>query len=71
MVSDVGLPGLNGKQIAEMGRIVRPELRTLFITGYAAGVTLRNDWLEEGMDMILKPFKIDALLAKVEEMIGD
>lgn len=71
VVSDVGLPGLNGKQIAEMGRVVRPELRTLFITGYAAGVTLRNDWLEEGMDMILKPFKMDALLAKVEEMIGD
>lgn len=71
VVSDVGLPGLNGKQIAEMGRIVRPDLRTLFITGYAAGVTLRNEWLADGMDMILKPFKMETLIAKVEEMIAD
>jgi PAS domain S-box-containing protein len=71
VVSDVGLPGLNGKQVAELSRQIRPELKVLFITGYAAGVTLRNNFLLQGMDMLLKPFTMDSLVAKVEEMLED
>jgi PAS domain S-box-containing protein len=70
MVSDVGLPGLNGKQLAEVARKTRPDLKILFITGYAAGITLRNDLLLDDTDMLLKPFTMDALQSKVSEMIS-
>lgn len=69
LVSDVGLPGLNGKQVAELARQQRPGLKVLFITGYAAGLTIRNDFLCEGMDIILKPFAMETLVSKVSEMI--
>lgn len=70
LITDVGLPGLNGKQVAEMSRQARPDLKVLFITGYAAGITLREDLLTHGNDMLLKPFTMDTLLAKVGELIG-
>jgi PAS domain S-box-containing protein len=68
LVTDVGLPGLSGKQVAELTRKIRDGLPILFITGYAAGVTLRDDLLCTGNDMLLKPFTMEALLAKVAEL---
>lgn len=70
MVSDVGLPGMNGRQLAAAARKLRPGLRILFITGYAAEAAVRNEFLEEGMDMLLKPFALDDLTQKIQEMIA-
>ena len=71
LVSDVGLPGgLNGRQLADMARERRPGLRVLFITGYAEQAAVRHGFLDEGMEMIGKPFALDALAAKIREMIG-
>ncbi|MET3455841.1 response regulator [Pseudomonas kilonensis] len=69
LISDVGLPGMNGRQLAEIGRQVRPELRVLFITGYAEHAAVRGGFLDPGMQMITKPFTFDLLTAKVREMI--
>lgn len=69
MISDVGLPGMNGRQLADIARQLRPELRVLFITGYAENAGTRAGFLEEGMQMITKPFAFDQLTAKVREMI--
>ena len=69
MVSDVGLPGMNGRQLAEIGRQLRPDLRVLFITGYAEHAAVRGGFLDAGMQMITKPFTFDLLTAKVREMI--
>ena len=69
MVSDVGLPGMNGRQLAEIGRQLRPDLRVLFITGYAEHAAVRGGFLDTGMQMITKPFTFDLLTAKVREMI--
>lgn len=69
MISDVGLPGMNGRQLADIGRQLRPELRVLFITGYAENAATRAGFLEEGMQMITKPFAFDQLTATVREMI--
>ena len=69
LVTDVGLPGMNGRQLAEIGRQYRPGLKVLFITGYAEHAAVRGGFLDPGMQMITKPFTFDLLTAKVREMI--
>ncbi|MBB3241903.1 signal transduction histidine kinase [Pseudomonas sp. Tn43] len=70
LISDVGLPGMNGRQLAEIGRQYRPDLKVLFITGYAEHAAVRGGFLDPGMQMITKPFTFDLLTAKVREMIS-
>jgi PAS domain S-box-containing protein len=69
LVSDVGLPGINGRQLAEMVRSQRPGLKVLFITGYAGEAAVRGKFLDDGMDMLSKPFTIDELAQKIEQML--
>nr|WP_159956617.1 ATP-binding protein [Pseudomonas sp. R76] len=69
LISDVGLPGMNGRQMAEIGRQLRPDLKVLFITGYAEHAAVRGGFLDPGMQLITKPFTFDLLTAKVREMI--
>ena len=71
LVTDVGLPGLNGRQLADQGREKRPDLKVLFITGYAENATVANGFLDPGMEMITKPFAVEALAGKVRSMIRD
>ncbi|WP_424485956.1 ATP-binding protein [Pseudomonas sp.] len=71
LISDVGLPGMNGRQLAEIGRQIRPGLKVLFITGYAEHAAVRGGFLDPGMQLITKPFTFDLLTAKVREMIRD
>lgn len=70
LVTDVGLPGMNGRQLAEIARQHRPELKVLFMTGYAEMAAERQSFLEEGMDMVAKPFSVDLLANKIRTMIG-
>jgi CheY-like chemotaxis protein len=70
MISDVGLPGLNGRQVAEIARTIRPGLRVLFVTGYAAKATVRSTFLEPGMDLITKPFSMNELAGKISDMLS-
>ncbi|WKW31009.1 response regulator [Pseudomonas viridiflava] len=69
LISDVGLPGMNGRQLAEIARQLRPELKVLFITGYAEHAAARSGFLDTGMQLITKPFAFDHLTSKVREMI--
>jgi nitrogen-specific signal transduction histidine kinase len=69
LVSDVGLPGLNGRQLADQGRERRPDLKVLFITGYAENATIANGFLDPGMAMITKPFAVEHLAMRIREMI--
>jgi CheY-like chemotaxis protein len=69
LVTDIGLPGLNGRQIAEAARIVRPDLKVLFMTGYAENAALASGFLEPGMAMITKPFAMDILANRIREII--
>ncbi|WP_248746494.1 PAS domain-containing hybrid sensor histidine kinase/response regulator [Pseudomonas sp. MWU12-2037] len=70
LVTDVGLPGMNGRQLAEVARQHRPGLKVLFMTGYAEKAAERQGFLEPGMDLIAKPFTLDALANRVRDMIG-
>jgi PAS domain S-box-containing protein len=69
LVTDVGLPGLNGRQLADHARERRPGLKVLFITGYAENATLANGFLDPGMEMITKPFAVETLATKIRTMI--
>ena len=69
VISDVGLPGLNGRQLAEAARLTRPNLKFLFMTGYAENAVMASGFLEPGMSMITKPFAIDALAARIRETL--
>ncbi|MFG5119173.1 PAS domain S-box protein [Methylorubrum sp. POS3] len=70
LVTDVGLPGgMNGRQVADAGRALRPGLRVLFITGYAENAVVGNGHLEPGMAVITKPFVMETLAARIKEMI--
>ena len=70
LITDVGLPGgFNGRQVADAARAKRPDLKVLFITGYAENAVVGNGHLEPGMQVITKPFAIAALGARVREII--
>ena len=70
LISDVGLPGMNGRQIAEIGRQHRPDLPVLFMTGYAQNAASRSEFLAPGMEMISKPFSMDEMAAKIRDMLN-
>ncbi len=71
LISDVGLPGgMNGRQMADAGRELRPGLKTLFITGYAANAAVDDGHLQPGMQVITKPFSVDSLTERVQELIA-
>ncbi|MFZ3282652.1 PAS domain S-box protein [Pseudomonas sp.] len=70
LVTDVGLPGMNGRQLAEIARQHRPGLKVLFMTGYAQKAAERQGFLEDGMDMVAKPFAIELLASKIRTMIS-
>jgi nitrogen-specific signal transduction histidine kinase len=69
LVTDIGLPGINGRQVADAGRVLRPGLKVLFMTGYAENAALASGFLEPGMEMITKPFAMGALATKVRQML--
>ena len=70
LITDVGLPGgMNGRQMADAARVNRPHLRVLFITGFAENALLTSGQLEPGMSVLTKPFAVDALAARVRELI--
>jgi len=72
LITDVGLPGgVNGRQLADAARMTRPDLKVLFITGYAENAIIGNGQLSPGMRVLTKPFVMTTLAERVAEMIGD
>jgi PAS domain S-box-containing protein len=69
LITDIGLPGLNGRQIADAALLKRPDLKILFMTGYAESAALANGVLEAGMQMITKPFAMETLAKRIREII--
>jgi PAS domain S-box-containing protein len=70
LISDVGLPGgMNGRQMADAARTHRPDMKVLFITGYAENAVVGNGHLDRNMQIMTKPFAIEPLGNKVREML--
>jgi CheY-like chemotaxis protein len=69
LISDVGLPGMTGRELAEVARQHRPKLPILLITGYAENAAIRSALLGANMSMITKPFDLKRLAAKIDEIL--
>jgi PAS domain S-box-containing protein len=68
VVSDIGLPGLTGLQMIEVGRHRRADLKVLFVTGYAE--TMPEDWsVDVHTDLLTKPFEFDALVQRIRGLL--
>jgi hypothetical protein len=70
LVTDIGLPGINGRQVADQARDTRPGLKILFITGYAESVAMSEGFLQPGMELVTKPFDLDHLAQRIRAMIS-
>jgi signal transduction histidine kinase len=71
LITDVGLPGgINGRQVADSAREVRPDLKVLFITGYAENAVIGNGHLEPGMQVLAKPFPMEALARRIRDLMA-
>ncbi|HEY9253878.1 MAG TPA: ATP-binding protein [Stenotrophomonas sp.] len=71
LVTDVGLPGgMNGRQLADAARVQRPDLKVLFITGYAENAVLSHGHLDPGMHVLTKPFSMDDLAGRIRDLIS-
>jgi len=69
LVSDVGLPGMNGRKLADEALGLCPDLKVLLMTGYASEAATANGFLAPGMELITKPFTVEALARRMREMI--
>jgi len=70
LITDVGLPGgMNGRQVADAARVRRPDLKVLFITGYAENAVIGKRRLSKGMFVVTKPFQLDTLAQRIREII--
>ncbi len=69
LVTDVGLPGMNGRDLAERGRALRPGLKIILMTGYAEKAGLRSEFLRNDMRLIAKPFTTNELSKQVQDIL--
>jgi CheY-like chemotaxis protein len=66
LITDVGLPGgMNGRQLADAGSVLRPGLKILFVTGYAENAVIGDGHLKPGMQVLTKPFAMDTLANRI------
>ena len=70
LVTDVGLPGLNGRELAARARALRPGLKVLFVTGYEQNAADRATGLPAGTALLMKPFSERALAGALHELAG-
>ena len=69
LLTDVGLPGVNGHQLAEEARRRVPTLKVIYMTGYAWNAIVHHGVLEAGVDLLAKPFTTDGLGRKLQEVL--
>ncbi|WP_245653918.1 response regulator [Novosphingobium rosa] len=69
LITDIGLPGLNDRQMPEAARVLYGDLKILFMTGYAESASMASGFPAPGMEMITKPFTMDTLAGRIRAMI--
>jgi two-component system, cell cycle sensor histidine kinase and response regulator CckA len=69
LVTDVVMPQINGRVLAERLAVTRPGLRVLYVSGYTDDAILREGVIEEDVSLLQKPFTVDALARKVRQVL--
>jgi CheY-like chemotaxis protein len=69
LFTDVVMPDINGRKLADEARRRRPDLKVLFTTGYTRNAVVHNGVLDPGVDLIGKPFTIEELAVKVRDVL--
>ncbi len=70
LLTDMVMPGVNGRAIADAARVSRPGIKVLFMTGYASDAVSDEDWLGSGMALIQKPLARDELAARLRALLA-
>lgn len=71
LITDVIMPEMNGRNLAAGCRVVRPEMKCLFMSGYTSNVIVHQGVLDRGVHFIQKPFSIKDLAVKVRETLDE
>lgn len=69
LITDVIMPGMNGKDLSQELQLLYPKLKCLFMSGYTADSIAQHGVLDEGVNFIQKPFSLPALATKVREVL--
>jgi CheY-like chemotaxis protein len=69
LLTDVVMPGMSGRELAQRLTAVQPEIKVIFISGYTDDAVLRRGVLSEGVSFLQKPFTIETLARKISEVL--
>jgi two-component system cell cycle sensor histidine kinase/response regulator CckA len=69
LITDVVMPEMNGRELAEQLGTIRPNLKCLYMSGYTADLIAHRGILDEGLNFIQKPFGSDDLAARVRQVL--
>ncbi|HWR73791.1 MAG TPA: response regulator, partial [Nitrospirota bacterium] len=70
LITDVVMPNMNGKELRDRIKILRPGIKVLFMSGYTANVIIHHGIPEEGIQFIQKPFRLNDLARKIQDILG-
>ena len=70
LLTDVVMPGMNGRRLADAARTSRPELKILFATGYSRNAIVHNGVVDPDVELITKPFTLETLAQKLRSILG-
>ena len=69
IVTDVVMPGINGRQMVDKVKTVMPDIRALFMSGYTANVIAHRGVLDGGVNFIQKPYSLKEIASKIREIL--
>jgi CheY-like chemotaxis protein len=70
LLTDIVMPGLNGRELGEKATQLRPRLKVLYMTGYSRNAVVHHGRLEQGVDLLQKPISTQVLASRLRDMLG-
>jgi DNA-binding NtrC family response regulator len=71
MLTDVIMPGMNGRELYDEVRREHPRIKVIYMSGYTADVIAHHGILEPGIEFLQKPFTVQSLAARVRQVLDD